>query len=263
MATLQDLIDGVDALLGTLASAADLGSWGEPADYSLIVRQDQPPDSGSSQYKVEDLPVAQNTYVGRLEDGITTRTFAQVLSDIGGAASSHTHDGDTLQVDGINSDGGAFSFTTSGAVTFSQAVQIGLDKKVYFGDADVYIFSDDDGDLNVAADGTITVDGATQTIIGHGGNIELGDGDLHDMTPQTTLKVNAGTAAKCFNDIWSQQLYGLERSSDPTEPAEGQYVIWMSDGTGKGDDGDVMIASKAGGTTKYGTLFDHSGGAAW
>jgi hypothetical protein len=55
----------------------------------------------------------------------------------------------------------------------------------------------------------------------------------------------------------------LERSSDPTEPSEGQTVIWMSDGTGKGDDGDVMIASKAGGTTNYGTLFDHSGGAAW
>jgi hypothetical protein len=34
----------------------------------------------------------------------------------------HFHDGDTLQADGINSDGGAFSFTTSGLVTFSQAV---------------------------------------------------------------------------------------------------------------------------------------------
>lgn len=56
---------------------------------------------------------------------------------------------------------------------------------------------------------------------------------------------------------------GLERSSDPPEPAEGTFVIWMSDGTGKGDDGDIMIASKAGGTTKYGTLFDHSGGGAW
>jgi hypothetical protein len=38
------------------------------------------------------------------------------------AGGAHTHDGDTLQLDGINSDGGAFSFTTSGAVTFSQSV---------------------------------------------------------------------------------------------------------------------------------------------
>uniref|UniRef100_A0A6M3L661 Putative tail protein n=1 Tax=viral metagenome TaxID=1070528 RepID=A0A6M3L661_9ZZZZ len=54
-----------------------------------------------------------------------------------------------------------------------------------------------------------------------------------------------------------------ERSADPAEPAEGKCVIWMSDGTGKGDDGDVLIASKAGGVTKWGTLFDHSAGAAW
>ncbi len=55
----------------------------------------------------------------------------------------------------------------------------------------------------------------------------------------------------------------LERTSDPAEPSEGECIIWMSDGTGKGDDGDIMIASKAGGTTNYGTLFDHSAGAGW
>lgn len=55
----------------------------------------------------------------------------------------------------------------------------------------------------------------------------------------------------------------LERSSDPAEPSEGEMVIWMSDGTGKGDDGDIMVASQAGSTTNYGTLFDHSGGSGW
>lgn len=55
----------------------------------------------------------------------------------------------------------------------------------------------------------------------------------------------------------------LERSSDPEAPANGQAVIWVSDGTGKGDAGDVMIASTTGGATKYTTLFDQSGGAAW
>ena len=55
----------------------------------------------------------------------------------------------------------------------------------------------------------------------------------------------------------------LEKSADPSAPAEGQCVIWMSDGTGKGADGDVLIASQAGGTTKYATLFDHSAGSAW
>lgn len=45
---------------------------------------------------------------------------AYVDSNIG----SHTHDGDTLQLDGINSDGGAFSFTTSGTLTFSNTVAL-------------------------------------------------------------------------------------------------------------------------------------------
>ena len=45
-------------------------------------------------------------------------------------AGAHTHDGDTLQLDGINSDGGAFSFTTSGAITFSQNIIIGDGKTI-------------------------------------------------------------------------------------------------------------------------------------
>lgn len=52
------------------------------------------------------------------------RTGAEVLSDIGGAAGVHTHDGDTLQLDGVNSNGGAFSFTTSGAITFLYGLNI-------------------------------------------------------------------------------------------------------------------------------------------
>lgn len=75
--------------------------------------------------------------------------------------------------------------------------------------------------------------------------------------------IDLGVAANAWRNIWGEQLHLLERSSDPSEPAEGQCVVWMSDGTGKGDDGDILIASKAGGTTKWGTLFDHSVGNAW
>lgn len=63
--------------------------------------------------------------------------------------------------------------------------------------------------------------------------------------------------------IIGTSLSTLERSADPSEPAEGECIIWMSDGTGKGDDGDVLIASKAAGTTNWATLFDHSAGAPW
>jgi hypothetical protein len=50
----------------------------------------------------------------------------------------------------------------------------------------------------------------------------------------------------------------LERSSDPPDPPEGSTVIWMSDGTGSGDDGDVMAKVSAGGTTGTATLIDKS-----
>jgi len=106
---------------------------------------------------------------------------------------------------------------------------------------------------------------------------EVGLGTVTDASPDTLSRTtilastNSGSAVDLgtgTKEVFCTRpadclIWGLERSSDPPEPAEGQYVIWLSDGTQKGDDGDIMIASKAGGNTKYGTLFDHSGGSAW
>jgi hypothetical protein len=63
--------------------------------------------------------------------------------------------------------------------------------------------------------------------------------------------------------ITKEAIKGLERNSDPSRPEEGEFVIWMSDGTEKGDDGDIMIGSTVDGTSKYGILFDHSAGSDW
>ena len=41
----------------------------------------------------------------------------------------------------------------------------------------------------------------------------------------------------------ADQLRFLERSSDPIMGTEGDGVIWMSDGFGAGDDGDILVAS--------------------
>lgn len=54
-----------------------------------------------------------------------------------------------------------------------------------------------------------------------------------------------------------------ERSSDPSKPSEGTCIIWMSDGAEFGDDGDVCIASTAGGVTTRIVLYDKSAGAVW
>jgi len=54
------------------------------------------------------------------------------------------------------------------------------------------------------------------------------------------------------------QLQIQEKSADPPDPAEGYCVIWMSDGTGTGDDGDIMVKIQAGGVVKTTTLIDFS-----
>ena len=74
---------------------------------------------------------------------------------------------------------------------------------------------------------------------------------------------NGGDKRWILTHVYASVLGMIERGADPAEPAEGEGVIWMSDGTGKGDDGDIMIASQAGGVTKYVALFDHSAGGAW
>ena len=53
---------------------------------------------------------------------IKYRTGAEVLSDIGASPTTHRHDTETLEHDAVNSDGGAFSFTTTGLVTFNQSI---------------------------------------------------------------------------------------------------------------------------------------------
>lgn len=47
-------------------------------------------------------------------------------------------------------------------------------------------------------------------------------------------------------------------STDPINPDEGYSVQWISDGTGSGDAGDVMMKITAGGITKTATLLDFS-----
>jgi hypothetical protein len=85
-------------------------------------------------------------------------------------------------------------------------------------------------------------------------NILIGD-DIDLENRSASNQINIGT--RYYHD----RLRLAERSADPAQPAEGNFVLWLSDGTGLGDDGDVMIASTAGGFTNYSILFDRSAGS--
>ena len=54
-------------------------------------------------------------------------------------------------------------------------------------------------------------------------------------------------------------LHLQEQSADPADPPEGMAILWQSDGTGAGDDGDILMKITAGGSTKPATLVDFSG----
>jgi hypothetical protein len=130
----------------------------------------------------------------------------------------------------------------------------------------------------VEAGGQLNLDGLLGVVLGTAGTAgyvanatefrpSLADGTLHlglatrAFGTTFTKEIQLGTSQSGV--ITEDSLQLLERSSNPSAPAEGKWVMWMSDGTGHGDDGDVLIASTAGATTNYAIVFDHSAGAAF
>ena len=101
-----------------------------------------------------------------------------------------------------------------------------------------------------------------------GGNVGIGT-----TNPQAKLDVNGNARFRSIGTTASTTVLGvtsdgtlttnitvtgLELSADPANPTEGSYVTWMSNGTGSGDDGDIMMKITAGGVTKIITLVDFS-----
>ena len=84
------------------------------------------------------------------------------------------------------------------------------------------------------------------------GNLGIGTTD-----PEATLHVMGETKAEGDLTI-NGALTLVEKSAEPADPAEGSSVLWMSNGIGSGDDGDIMIKITAGGVTKTVTLVDFS-----
>ena len=78
------------------------------------------------------------------------------------------------------------------------------------------------------------------------------------MTIEDDGKIGIGTISPATELHLNGALTIGERSSDPSDPVEGHSVLWMSDGAGTGDSGDILMKITAGGVTKTVTLIDFS-----
>ena len=76
--------------------------------------------------------------------------------------------------------------------------------------------------------------------------------------PNTSGLNSIGSRENPWGYVETKALALLERSSDPSNPEEGQAIIFLSDGSAAGDDGDIMVKIKAGGVTKTIKLVDFS-----
>jgi hypothetical protein len=159
----------------------------------------------------------------------------------------------------------------SGALTFSTPSGAGdMLKATYDADEDGLIDLDGGGtelDSSGVTNGQLLIGNSTGNVFGLAAitgtsnqiTVTNGASSITLSAPQDLAAASDPT----FDNLTVDTVIFSEQSSNPDEPTEGKAVIWMSDGTGFGYDGDVMIASTAGGVAKYGTLFDHSGGTPW
>ena len=97
--------------------------------------------------------------------------------------------------------------------------------------------------------GDVAIDGGAKDGTGTDGNVVIGG---------TRGNLGVGVAAPITKAHINGAITQNELSADPADPAEGSTVQWMSDGTGSGDDGDIMVKITAGGVTKTATLLDFS-----
>lgn len=82
MAVDQEARDLINSLLAEFATRWDGGTWGVPRDFSMLVRQEQPPASGASQFKGEDLEINAGDIVLRDSGDIVATKISELTEKV-------------------------------------------------------------------------------------------------------------------------------------------------------------------------------------
>lgn len=76
-----DVLTAVNNILDALPTKPELGTWGEPDDHSVLVRQTQPDGTGNSQYMVETIAIAASGILARIgTDDISSLSLTDIVS---------------------------------------------------------------------------------------------------------------------------------------------------------------------------------------
>jgi len=147
----------------------------------------------------------------------------------------------TLGVNGQELSKGTVKIVHTGTGTDSSASALSIDLQGS-GTASQGIFVDATGGGTTGALMKLRNNSVEKFVIDSNGNTAIGQ-----ATADTPLDVNGAITFR-------------ELSADPSNPDEGATVIWQTDGTGTGDDGDVYAKITAGATTKTIQVIDFSAG---
>jgi hypothetical protein len=240
--TLRELDIGASQIV-MQTGASHTNRWTFQSDGHAVPASDAAYDLGTSALCVRDAYLSRNFVAGKVgSDGSITAFAASDFAPLRAKRSGSTTGFGT---------GTAFQLQNSSSayVSYSHVLGVIEDSTASSEDGSLAFFTTTNG--SPTEKGRFTSAG----LFALGGGMTSSFPALKRSSAELHAVVADDSA---FTTIRANGLGLGERASDPANPAEGQSIIWQSDGTGFGDDGDIVIKVTAGGVTKTVTLVDFS-----
>jgi hypothetical protein len=150
--------------------------------------------------------------------------------------------------------------TNTTTTTFTQ--ELNFQDNVYLPDNKAVIFGTGNNASIYEAGDDLWVGGLTAADLWLSNFVEINIEDpvkvAETVFPSADSTYNFGKTnlywANAYVDTYHGSGLTLTETSEPADPADGKMTLWFSNGTGAGNDGDVMIKKTVGGVTTTNTV---------